>query len=105
MSTTASLSQQLTDARLMAEGLKSHAEAVTRVGITEERATDIEGLMHRLASLDNEQEALKAQLKSKTAELTGVQKQLRELMSETKKLVKIAVDRTDWLAFGIGDKK
>lgn len=105
MSSTTSLSQQLTNARLMAEGLKKRIDVVSKVGITETRATDIETLMNIVATLDNEQEALKAQLKSKTAELMTMQKQLQDLMSETKKLVKIAAEKPDWGTFGINDKK
>lgn len=105
MGSKSSLSQQLTDARLMVEGLTSHADAVAKVGIETSRATDIKTLSDALAALDSEQESLKAQLKSKTAELEKKQKALKEVMAETKKLVKIAVPQTDWVAFGITDKK
>lgn len=105
MGSYTSLAQQLTDARLMAEGIKKRADVVSKVGLDEAKATEIESLSQNLAALDNEQEELKALLKTKTAELSATQKKLKEVMGATKKLVKVAVDQSDWLTFGIGDKK
>ncbi|MCH5291151.1 MAG: hypothetical protein J1D88_05230 [Treponema sp.] len=105
MGSYTSLAQQLTDARLMAEGIKKRADVVSKVGLDEAKATEIESLSQSLAALDNEQEELKALLKTKTAELSATQKKLKEVMGATKKLVKVAVDQSDWLTFGIGDKK
>ena len=42
---------------------------------------------------------------AKTAEIDAAKKELTALLAETRKLVKIAVDKTDWLTFGISDKK
>ncbi len=100
-----SISQQLSDSRLMVEGLKKRADEVSKVGITEAKSTEISDLTEKLEKLNSEQEQLKAQLKTKTAELEDTQKQLETLMSSTKKLIKIAVDKNDWLTFGISDKK
>ena len=75
------------------------------MGLTEAKAAEIEALSAALASLDNEQEELKARLKAKTAELDEKQKALKAAVAEAKNLVKIAVDKTDWLTFGISDKK
>lgn len=102
---SATLSEQLSQARLMAEGLKKRSDVVSKVGLTEERADEIANLAKALASLDNEQEELKSALKLKTAALDEKQKELSAVMAEAKKLVKIAVDQNDWLTFGINDKK
>ena len=42
---------------------------------------------------------------SLAAELEALHKTLRATVAETKKLVKIAVDKTGWLAFWISDKQ
>lgn len=105
MGSMLSLAEQLSSARLMVEGLKKRADVVSSVGITEAKTEELEKSASALAALDTEQEALKAQLKTKTAEIDAEKKKLAELMSSTKKLVKIAVDKNDWLTFGISDKK
>ena len=105
MGSKTSLSQLLTDARLIAEGIKKRMDAVAKVGIDEARAAEIETLTKSLAALDTEQEELKSLLKTKTAELEAAQKKLRAAVSETRKLVKISVEQNDWLTFGISDKR
>ena len=97
--------QLVGDSRLMAEALKKRLDVVKRVGITEEAADALEGKANALHSLNVEQEELKAKLKAKTAEIDAAKKELTALLAENRKLVKIAVDKTDWLTFGISDKK
>ena len=99
-----SLSSEITTARLLAEGIKNRADSVAKVGLTADKAAEIEALLSKLTTLDK-QEELKAQLKEKTAELDSVQKTLRSTVAETRKLVKIAVDKAGWVAFGISDKQ
>lgn len=77
MGSNTSLSQLLTDARLMAEGIKKHMDAVAKVGIDEARVSGIEVLTRSVAALDTEQEELKSLLKTKTTEFDTEQKKLR----------------------------
>ena len=105
MGSKTSRSQLLTDARLIAEGIKKRMDAVAKVGIDKARAAEIETLTKSLAALDTEQEELKSLLKTKTAELEAAQKKLRAAVSEARKLVKISVEQSDWLTFGISDKR
>ena len=85
--------------------MKNRADSVAKVGLTVDKASEIEAMVSKISALDAEQEELKAQLKEKTAELETLHKQLHSTVSETKKLIKIAVDKTSWLAFGISDKQ
>ena len=98
---TNSLSQQLSSARIMAEGIKKRADVVSKVGLTEQSADEIKALADALDALNTEQEELKARLKTKTAEMGEKQKALQKKMSDTRKLVKVAADKNDWLTFGI----
>ncbi|WP_191015633.1 hypothetical protein [Treponema zioleckii] len=100
-----SLAEQLSAARLMADGLKQKADAVSGVGITEAKVKELENLTELLASQNSEQEALKAALKNKTAAVDETRKKLSDCMSTMKKLVKVVVDKNDWVAFGISDKQ
>ena len=102
---TTSLASELSAAKVLAEGLKTRADSVARVGLTADKAAEIEALAAKITALDAQQEELKAQLKEKTAELEALHKTLRATVAETKKLVKIAVDKTGWPAFGISDKQ
>ena len=99
------LSDQLSAARLMVNGLKTNAEIVAKVGITEERTTAFEKVMNEAIVLDNEQENLKAALKNKTAELDAKQKEMTALLNEFRRLVKVAAGKNDWVSFGISDKR
>ncbi len=105
MGNKSSLSEQISSARLMADGLKKRADAVSKVGITEEKMQELEAETAALAALDSAQEELKSALKIKTAELEEARKKLTETMSTMRKLVKIAVNQNDWLTFGIADKR
>ena len=77
MGSNTSLSQLLTDARLMAEGIKKRMDAVAKVGIDEARVSGIEVLTKSVAALDTEQEEFKSLLKTKPAEFDTEQKKLR----------------------------
>ena len=77
MGSNTSLSQFLTDAWLMAEGIKKRMDTVAKVGIDEARVSGIEVPTKSVAALDTEQEELKSLLKTKTAELEAEQKKLR----------------------------
>jgi hypothetical protein len=56
-------------------------------------------------SLDNEQEDLKAKLKTKTAELDSKIDGILKMMSEAKKIVKLKMEKEAWKSFGIQDSK
>ena len=105
MGSKTSLSEKISATRLMVNGLKSQSDAVAKVGITAEKACDLEKLMNEVISLDNEQENLKAALKSKTTELDEKVKVLNAEMSSLRKLVKVAVAKDNWVSFGISATK
>jgi len=88
-------------AKTMISGLKANAEAVGKRGLDMAFTFKLESNLELLKKLDNEQEALKAQLKTKTAELDATFALITEQMTEATKVVKISVDQTTWRAFGI----
>ena len=61
----------------------------------------------KLEMLDAEQEALKAQLKVKTAELNAVKKEARQWRSRVTKLIKIGLQNAQerWVEFGITTRR
>ena len=57
------------------------------------------------ATLNDEQEKLKADLKMKTAELEAKLSELDKQMREARKIVKLDFTQTQWKEFGITDKR
>jgi len=100
-----SLAKLLIDTGLMLGGLKNHGETLGRRGIDAEFLARFAGLRDRALNLNAEQEALKARLEEKTAELEIVLEELDRQRSEAKKVVKLDLPRTHWVEFGFNDKR
>ena len=100
-----SFAETANDAKTMIAGLKANPDAVAKRGLDKEFTAKMEKALEVVKNLDNEQEALKAKLKTKTAELDTEITNLQALYSEAKKVVKMSVDQAGWREFGIEDKK
>jgi hypothetical protein len=92
-------------AKVMLSGLKANSDKLARRGFDNTALTEFEGLYQKAQTLDNEQESLKAKLKTKTAELDTTLDDLSAKMSEAKKLVKIDIPKESWKEFGIADSR
>jgi len=93
------------EVKTMISGLKTNPDAVAKRGLDAEFTARMEKTLENIKSLDNEQETLKAKLKTKTAELDAELVKIHAQHSEAKKIVKMSVDQTGWREFGIEDKK
>jgi len=100
-----SFAETTNELKTMIAGLKANPDAVAKRGLDAEFTAKMEKNLEVLKQLDNEQESLKAKLKTKTAELDAEVANLQALYSEAKKVVKMSVDQTGWREFGIEDKK
>ena len=100
-----SYAEIINDAKLMISGLKSNTDRVSKRGLDKDFISKLESIMVKSQTLDNEQEDLKAKLKTKTSELDNEMMELEKLMSESKKVVKLEMPQETWQAFGISDKK
>ncbi|MDE7391771.1 MAG: hypothetical protein K2M90_04820 [Treponemataceae bacterium] len=97
--------QKLSDARLMAAGIRAHGDELKGVSLGEEQAAAIEAAVAALAELDTKQEKLKAELKTCTAELEAKSKALGDTVLDAKKRVKLSIAQSGWQEFGITDKR
>lgn len=97
--------QKLSDARLMAAGIRAHLDDLKGVTLGEEQASAIESAVVALAELDTKQEKLKADLKMCTAELEAQLKSLSDTMLDAKRRVKLSIAQAGWQEFGITDKR
>ena len=97
--------QRLSDARLMVAGIRAHKDELAGVTLGEEQAAAMEAQFNKLRELDTQQEKLKAELKTCTAELDKQAKELDDALKDAKKRVKLTIPQSLWQEFGISDKK
>ena len=77
-----SYAEDINAAKVMISGLKANAERVSKRGLESGFVAKLEALHESARSLDNEQEDLKAKLKTKTAALETKMDELGAMMSE-----------------------
>ncbi|HRU92274.1 MAG TPA: hypothetical protein P5268_04470 [Candidatus Marinimicrobia bacterium] len=102
--TKTSFAETVNSGKLMATGLQANAETIARRGINADFIATLNTTIGNVERLNAEQESLKADLKAKTAELDAELANLNKMYSEAKKVVKLAIDKTRWLEFGVTDK-
>lgn len=100
-----SYAELISQTQVMATGLKNKADEVSKRGIEPAFVTEMEKLRTEAIALNNEQERLKAELKTKTEALNEKLELLSAKFSESKKVVKLAIPQVGWLEFGITDKR
>ncbi len=100
-----SFADKMTDAKLMAAGLKQHAETMAKFDVSETDVSELESLVSRAETLNIEQEKLKSSLKKCTTELNDALAKLDDVMAKSKSRVKVALPKEDWTAFGIKAKR
>ncbi len=102
-----SLAETLSSARQMLAGLGANAAAVAARGLTAEFTARGQAVAETVQRLENEQETLKAALKTKTAELEAATAELKDWQSEANSTVKLTYrDQPEkWGEFGIKAKK
>lgn len=97
--------ESVNQATVMISGFKSNTERVAKRGIMSENITEFETFLEELKIANNEQEAIKAKLKTKTVEVNQKQDRVNRKIDEGKKVVKLEFDQSEWKEFGIDDKR
>ena len=100
-----SYANAINDAKLMIAGIKLNIGALGARGLNAAYVSKYEAMYSDALKLDNEQESLKAQLKTKTKELDNKMKELNKTTSYSKKTVKMDIEKSKWKEFGIKDKQ
>lgn len=90
---------------LMLAGLKANPNEVAKRGIDIVFISEMEQELYRLKIKNSEQEKLKSDLKIKTEELNTSVDKVSKLLSEAKKVVKLALPQAQWKQFGMDDKR
>ena len=97
-------STNLVESQVMIDGLKGSNDKLP-LGVKTEDITKLEELRKKMETLNSEQEKLKADLKTKTQELSKTITEIESKVSFIKKLIKIDIPQTQWKEFGIEDKR
>jgi hypothetical protein len=100
-----SYAETINSAKVMISGLKSNADRVSKRGADAAFIAKFESSYSNAQTLDNEQEDLKAKLKTKTSSLESELDTLNSLMAEGRKVVKLEMEKESWKSFGITDSR
>ena len=97
--------QMISDAQVMLSGVKANQSVLEKRGIDKNFTSELDKVITACIALNNEQEELKARLKTKTEELNKQMATLKTKTSEARKIVKLDMPQTSWKEFGIADKR
>jgi hypothetical protein len=100
-----SYAEEVAAIRIMLSGARAHMPQLSKRGIDPEFIIGFEADLSAMINLNNEQEALKARLKEKTAALEETTQSAKKKMSELRKMIKIELPQESWKEFGIEDKQ
>ena len=93
-----SYAESINDAQVMTTGLHNNATEASQRGWQQTNNDRLISIREEAIALNGEQEKLKADLKTKTAELST-------LMKEAKRVVKLTFPQSRWYEFGVTDKR
>ena len=102
---TKKYSQTITDTQVMVKGISNNLEVLSKRKIDSAFAAALQADVIACVKLNDEQEALKAKLKTKTEELNKVMAAMNKKSSEARKIIKLDMPQSTWREFGIEDKR
>ena len=97
-------STNLVESQVMIDGLKGRNDKLP-LGVKAEDITKLEELRKKMETLNSEQEKLKADLKTQTARLDTLRKEIDVHYADAKKRIKLDFARERWIEFGFDDKR
>ncbi len=100
-----SYAQRMDEINVMVDGCAANQERLAKRGLTQELLARFIEQHSKVKRVNSEQEALKARLKEKTAELEAECVILFEIASEIRKIIKLEMPQESWKEFGIQAKR
>ena len=101
---TPTYADKISKAQVMLAGLKNNAELIARRGLDADFLAKMDATRTAAVSLNDEQEKLEADLKTKTQQLDASLAELEKMVSEAQKIVKMDFEQSRWTEFGIAAK-
>jgi hypothetical protein len=99
-----SYADRMDEITVMIDGCTAHQERLSKRGLTQELMTRFIEQHGKVRRINSDQEALKARLKEKSAELEAELAILFEIASEIRKVIKLEMPQESWKEFGIQAK-
>ena len=96
---------EISKAEVLVSGLKKHLDEVKQLGITAEEIKKMEELSQTLLQKDEEVEALRREANEKGRENRELLAELKEQMLAFRKAVKQRYMQSDWIKYGVQDKR
>ena len=97
--------QEIMVTGIMVNGIRMNQEVLSRRGIDNMFANELQADVEICTSLNIEQETLKAKLKEKTAEFDAAYAAMLKKAGEARKIIKMDIPQALWKEFGIEDKR
>lgn len=98
-------SNRISDAQVMCTGMANNETEAAKRGWSSEQNDKLGTTRTEAINLNDEQERLKAALKTATAALDAKMAELGTQMKEAKKVVKLGFPQSQWKEFGVTDKR
>ena len=92
-------------AQVLTEGLRKNLTEVTPLGITAAKVDKLEAAYQELKQRDEEVEALRRQLTLRVRENNKLTAELKEQTISLRRVVKSHYNQTEWVRFGVQDKR
>lgn len=96
---------EINKAEVLASGLKKHLDEVKQIGINAEEIKKMEELSQKLLQKDEEVEAFRREANEKGRENRELLAELKEQMLAFRKAVKQRYMQSDWIKYGVQDKR
>lgn len=100
-----SYAERMDEITVMVDGCTAHQERLSKRGLTQELLTRFIEQQGKVRRINSEQEALKARLKEKSAELEAECAVLFKIAAEVRKIIKLEMPQESWKEFGIQAKR
>ena len=99
-----SYAEQISQSKLLVEAMKTNGASLPQK-LSPDFIQNIETTLQKAIGSNTVQERLKADLKTQTAELDELMKELAKLYAEAKKRIKLDFPQERWKEFGFDDKR
>ena len=99
------VNQQVQKGVTLTAGLRANTAEIEKHGITKEMINRLEELCNKTQTEGDEQDRIKDQYHTKTAEVSVLMLELKNTINKIKKNIKPYYAQSEWIKFGIEDKK
>jgi hypothetical protein len=105
MPNSRAFSERIVCNKNMIANIKINIDRLSPWGINTEYVTKMENLYHEVQAIADAHEALKAQLKTMTADFNAKMGELEQMFRNAKKIIKIQEPREAWIGYGFNAQK